>query len=181
MRHSVRMEKGILYTAAVLLCLVLASFWLMSNIYARYSSTASGSDSARVAIFGHDQSISLTNENGMTGLKPGDSRTYTVKVANYKGEIVSEVALKYNLEIVTAGNLPLKYTISKDGKEIGFYEETSDDVKRTITNDDMKFSAGTKNEENYAIQISWPSDKNDASYAGIPDDITLNINVEQID
>ena len=188
MRHSERMEKGVLYTAAVLLCLVLASFWMMGNIYARYSSTASGSDSARVAIFGHDQSISLTAGTGMTNLKPGDSKTYTVEVANYKTGTTSEVALRYDLEIVTTGNLPLQYTVSKKAAseslgstQIGSFEETTTDVSKTFSDGNMHFEAGKQESAVYTIEVVWPKDKADASYAGIPDDITVNVNVVQID
>ena len=181
-----RREKWMIYILAVLLCLVLASFWIMCNIYAKYTTSASGSDSARVAIFGHNQRIALSGESGMTGLKPGDSRTYTLTVANYNGQTISEVAVDYNLEIITTGNLPLEYQISKkennsQSTNIGSYTETYENKSKILKTDDMYFEAEIAASAEYTIQVNWPEDKKNASYAGIPDDITVNINVQQVD
>ena len=188
MRHSVRMEKGILYTAAVLVCLVLVSFWMMCNVYARYTVAESGEDNARVAIFGHSQSIQLSDENGLVDLVPGDSVTYTVTVANYNGATVSEVACKYALEIVTTGNLPLQYEVSKqndasdasDMTVIDSFLESTNKTK-TISTDAMHFEAGSSKEDTYQIKVTWPESSKDAKYAGMPDDITVNVQVEQVD
>ncbi len=186
MAGSRRKEKWIIYTLAVLLCLVLASFWLMSNIYAKYSTQISGGDGARVAIFGHSQSIQLSDENGMSDMIPGRKVIYTVKVANYNGTAVSEVACNYYLEIVTTGNLPLQYTVyqqkeASDVTEIDSFLESSQNKKRKIYTSDMCFTAGNKKEDTYQITVVWPEDSNDAKYAGIPDNITVNVQVEQVD
>lgn len=186
----VRSEKRgtwILYTFTILLCLVLASFWLMCNIYARYTSQASGSDSARVALFGHDESVVLeSGTDGMSGLKPGDSRIYTLTVSNTKNQAISEVTIDYTLEIVTTGNLPLKYTVykkngSQTDTEVGTFEETSATMKKTFRTEDMHFEAGVQGSVEYTVLVEWQADKKSASYAGMPDDITVNINVEQAD
>ena len=187
MVRSEKRRTWILYTFAILLCLVLASFWLMCNIYAKYTSQASGNDSARVALFGHDESVVLSSgTDGMSGLKPGDSRTYTLTVSNTKNQATSEVTVDYSLEIVTTGNLPLKYTVYKKndsltGTEIGSFEETSAKMEEIFRTDDMHFEAGVKGSAEYTVQLEWPAEKNSASYAGMPDDITVNINVEQVD
>lgn len=185
MNRSRQKERWIIYILAVLLCLVLASFWLMSNIYARYTSEASGSDQARVAVFGHSQSITLSNEDVMKALKPGADFTYTLRVANYDATRTSEVALQYSMEIVTAGNLPLTYTLyrqeGQNEQMIGSFTESSDKKTEKITNDDMRFTAGTNAESSYVLKVQWPADKNGEIYAGIPDEITVNIHVDQID
>lgn len=179
MRISEQKEKYIIYTAAILLCLVMASFWLMSGIYARYTAQGSGGDSARVAIFGHDASIDISSFPDKW--KPGTEYTYKITVTNQTSQKTSEVAQKYKIEIVTAGNLPLTYTLKKDETEIGNFSESSSQNKYTFENGAMKFAAGTAGKDEYELKIQWPRDKNDASLSGIPDYAKININVEQID
>ena len=178
MKISEQKEKYIIYTAAILLCLVMASFWLMSNIYARYTTQASGGDSARVAIFGHDASIDISNFPNKW--KPGTEYTYKITVTNQTGQKTSEVAQKYNMEIKTAGNLPLVYTLTKDRTQIGEFAESSEN-NHIFKNDTMKFQAGTAGNDTYQLKIKWPKEINDASLSGIPDYAKININVEQID
>ena len=85
---------------AVLLMLVLLSTAMVTGRFARYISSASGSDSARVAKFDVDYTLTpVANENGK----------YTLQVTNN-----SEVAVKYSVDIVftnvelTNGNLDVK-------------------------------------------------------------------------
>lgn len=178
MRISEEKEEHIIYIAAILLCLVLASFWLMSNIYARYTAQGSGGDSARVAIFGNDASININDFPDKW--KPGTEYTYNITVTNQTNRKTSEVAQKYEMEIVTAGNLPLTYTLEKNGTKMDEFSESNQN-KYTFKDDTMKFEAGTAREDTYQLKIKWPEDKNDASLSSIPDYAKININVEQID
>lgn len=181
MVHSRKKDKWIVYTLAILLCLVLVSFWLMCNMYAKYTSQASGSDSARVAIFGHNESIDITNfpENW----KPGTSYTYKLHVSNQKNGKISEVAQKYDIEVLTQGNLPLVYTLKKNetGSQLGEFMEASNDTSYRFVNDSMKFQADKSEEHNYELIIQWPEDKKNAEFMGIPDTVQIKINVQQID
>ena len=80
--------------ACVLLCLTLLSIHLTSGLYAKYTATATGSDSARVAKFEVDVSgqdladITCTQSNT-------DSSTYTITITN-----TSEVAVQYKLSLL---------------------------------------------------------------------------------
>ena len=79
-------------------CLVLLSFHLMTGLYAKYSSTATGSDSARVAKFdvssnydAENKILTITNDSEVTvsykisysGLPTGA----TLKFLNETGEV----------------------------------------------------------------------------------------------
>ena len=77
--------------ALVLLLLTMISVHLTSGLYARYTSTASGSDSARVAKFHVDSDHS---EDVIVDCRSSDSGTYEITVENQ-----SEVAIKYVLVI----------------------------------------------------------------------------------
>lgn len=181
MIRSGKRQKWIIYTLAVLLCLVLASFWLMCNIYARYTSEASGSDQARVALWGSSQSVTLAEGNKLPK-RPGDSCEYTLVVSNHNqtGKN-SEVAQKYYIEVVTAGNLPLTYVIFKDNQEIETFRETTQNKIWNIENDSMVFKNNQSDEHIYTLKVTWPNNQSNAELAGIPDFIQINIHAEQVD
>ena len=172
-------ERWILYSTATLVCLVLVSFWMTCNMYARYTSEASGSDSARVAVFAHDETIDATGT--IKKMYPGDAVSYTLDVTNFKGEKRSEVSLQYSIEVKTAGNLPLQYTLTKDNITVGTFNEKSDEKEYTFETDSMKFGIDAKEQHTYKLNITWPATENSASLAEIPDYLDITVHVEQID
>lgn len=178
-------SRLVMQACTVLLCLTLLSMWLMSNMYARYTTQVSGEDSARVAIFGHNESIDVPDAIS-DKLVPGSSAEYALSVANYSGARTSEVTLNYNLEIATAGNLPLKFTlysVSDDDQksEIGSFTESTTEEKHTFAIKSMAFEPGKQEVHKYALEMQWDGSTKEAGYANIPDYIRININVEQAD
>ena len=172
MRISEQKEKYIIYTAAILLCLVMASFWLMSNIYARYTAQGSGGDSARVAKFEITEKGTVTQDFNLT-IAPGETQDYQVTVTNK-----SEVAVTYMMDIKNKyENLPLKVKmLDENGTEI---ENKSKDIS---ANDTTTYT--------YKLQISWPKtteDTNDttdyqnADYAGKTDLLEITLRAVQKD
>lgn len=106
-----------LLLAGILFCLTLISISLTSNLIAKYSTTASGSDGARVAKF----NVSATEDNSQPGtieLVPGDSAftgTYTFTIENN-----SEVVVKNS---VIVRGVPDKVQAKVLFKKAGFNEE----------------------------------------------------------
>lgn len=94
-RRPIRLGSLMMKAAAVLTCLVLLSFHLMTGLYAKYSSTATGSDSARVAKFDVEYKY--------------DSDTRTITIINN-----SEVTVAYE---VTYLGLPEGVTLSSPNDE----------------------------------------------------------------
>lgn len=180
MEHGRHMKNKNWYGAAGVLCLLLAVLLTMPGLYARYTSGSGTGDAARAAIFGHSETITLPTE-WTSILVPGESGTYTLTVSNANEEKVSEVAQKYNLEVLTAGNLPLEFQLTKDGTVIGSFAESQTDAGYTFQNGDMHFEPGTKEEHIYQLTVSWPQEKKDAALAEIPDFIEIHINAEQAD
>ena len=181
MQHFKQFENKVMYALAVLLCLTLASMWLMSHMYARYATGATASDSARIAIFGHNESINV--DSFPSNWKPGTQYTFKITVSDQKNKEISEVSQKYNIEdLVTQGNLPLTYTLkdSEDNHQIGQFTESSN-PKYTFTNQNMTFQAGQNQEHSYELLVEWPENETDSNFAEIPDTLKININVEQID
>lgn len=99
MRQSNTRTPAVFHVGLVLLCLVLFSTYLTGGLYARYTTSASGSDSARVARFEITGVDSWTNQgeidldlNFFDPNKTSASLDFTISSA-------SEVAVEYDVVI----------------------------------------------------------------------------------
>lgn len=106
MRQSNRRTPVVFHVGLVLFCLVLFSTYLTGGLYARYTTSASGSDSARVASFhiesdgnwtGSSESVDL-ELNFFDPAKLTDSLSFEISSA-------SEVAVQYDV-VITMPTLP---------------------------------------------------------------------------
>ena len=84
------------YVGCALLCLALFSANLTSGLYARYTTTASGSDSARVARF--DVSNTVQSEDAQINLHFYDASLLSDEVT-FTVESSSEVAVSYSVTV----------------------------------------------------------------------------------
>lgn len=102
--------------AGVLLCLTMFSFHLSSGVVARYTTTASGTDTARVIKFG-DITVTKYGENTQY-IIPGTQLTWNAAVS-FEG---SEATTILFLEVRPAGNCVVTdggktYTLSASGAQ----------------------------------------------------------------
>lgn len=163
MVHSKFNDKWIVYIFVTLLCLVLTSFYMISNMYARYSSSASGSDGARVAKFSVTQSGIDTQKINIDGVYPGFEHEYMVSVIND-----SEVAISYVMDVVNkTKNLPLEFKMMDGDKE--------------ITSKSVDISATDHGEHTYKLVVSWPKNEADEKYAGQADWVEITLKAVQKD
>lgn len=101
--------------ALVVMCAVLVSFHLTGGLYARYSTVASGSDSARVA------KISMAVDPGFSGYTIPDGTitdkglTYSM-IESFTVTNDGEVAYKYSLNLVLSQDISL----DGDGNEVNY-------------------------------------------------------------
>lgn len=108
-RSPMTLGEVMMFAAGTLFCLVLITTAVMGGLFARYTATAEGSDSARVA--GFDVEVTGLNDNiqcEVTAAKPGEIK---LKVVNN-----SEVAVSYKLRIAineTVG-CGVRVTLDKD-------------------------------------------------------------------
>lgn len=159
-RSSRRIGVGgiLLRVALVLLCLVLLSVYLMKGLYARYQTTGSGSDSARVAKFDVVVSGTPSNSNIVcTAVNEGNG-TYTITIENK-----SEVAVHYDLSVKFAGN--------DTGVTPVFSPESGD------------LAAGATGSSTLTLTVNWEkftSDKKGSS-ASVDLSFTVTVDVTQID
>ena len=169
-RGKLELHTIVLRLAAVLLSLVLITTGMVSGRYARYVTSASSSDSARVAKFTVTQSIlqgetDLAQTIPMPEIKPGETVIIDVVV-----EHDTEVAVRNTVDVQSLySNLPL--TISVQEKE-------------TLSSQSSNFSAeyrpGTFTKE-YEAAITWVRGSNDVDYIGMVDLITITVTSEQVD
>ena len=156
MKKNNRHSNWILRLAGILFCLTLFSVHLTSGLYARYTTSASGSDSARVARFdvqAEGELITFISAD----IRPGETVEKTVEVTNN-----SEVAITYTVTAVNKfRNLPLAFTFQKEGKQ------------------DLLLEPG-KN-ATFTLSIQWPGEQNQVSYSGKVDLIQLTLKAEQAD
>ena len=182
--NNPRKTESILAVAAVvLLAAVLLTSHAVGGVLARYATASDSADEARVALFGHSESV--TFDGWSSSLVPGGTQTLALSVSNARGSQASEVSQAYDIELVTSGNLPLTYTVTRasDGAVIGTFTESSSATNQTfsVADGSMSFQAEDARTDEYTVTASWPAGSNKAALANIPDFLQVNINVHQID
>lgn len=140
----------------VLLCTLLITTNMTSGLYARYTTTATGSDSARVARFeftdNSDTYVQTLIKEAST-MFPGETISVQAKVVNN-----GEVTLCYTIKVENlTENLPIEDAIL---------------ASRTL-------SPGETAEVN--IALSWPAEKNSVDYVGKTDVLRISVLAEQVD
>lgn len=169
----------------VLFCLVLFSTYLTGGLYARYTTSASGSDSARVAIF------QIQGENSWEQGKEVDVNLSFFDPAlaqdtlSFSITSASEVAVRYSVEIVMPEKDDNGNTIDYQWLTVTLDDAapvTSETNVFTIANIGT-FSPNDGSKYEHTLTFTIPDD-----YMGLPDvvgDITgkviITVRAEQID
>jgi len=102
MKQQNRKTPLVFRVSLVLLCALVVSLRLTGGLYARYSTTATGGDSARVAKFAFSDNYSTQIQNVTFTAYPG-FQFPAIQITNQ-----GEVAIKCTVKIVNlTGNLPI--------------------------------------------------------------------------
>ena len=170
-RGKLELHTIVLRLAAVLLSLVLITTGMVSGRYARYVTSASGSDSARVAKFMvTQQSITrgetedLTKTIPMTLILPGESHTVNIAIAHD-----AEVAVNNIIEVSSTSNLPLQFSVSDRSSQ------------QVLGNPASEYFAPGMHTKEYTVTISWPDTTNAQAYIGMVDLLTIKVTTQQVD
>ena len=162
-----RPVNWVLRTAAILMCLVAASLYLVTGLYARYTTSTTGSDGARVAKFEISTGGDLISGNPFqVTMKPGDVQTRKVTVKN-SSEVAVECVLTAENE---SENLPLELKWEK--------------IDGGSATHSVNLAANQTSEQTYTLYIVWPNtDAEDKSvkYSREVDHIVVTILCQQID
>ncbi len=113
-RNKPHFSVWIMRIAATIGCLTIISAYLLSGVYAKFSTSASGSDSARVAKFDvqieNEPDNQVFNKLGTTA----DAEQYDYKFTVKNN---SEVAINYSLKVTFDNALPANVTLWIDDKK----------------------------------------------------------------
>ncbi len=174
-------KRGLHIPLQVWLCYLLVATMLCTGVtFAKYTSTASGSDSARVAKWGvvvapvaDDTTVTINEENEST---EDQSRSYEFTVTSE-----AEVSLEYKLEVVFPEALPTGLSIQMDDKDA---TATSAD-KTTFTFAGGTIAAGDsdKTREHTLTVTAKLGTAADGALAAdfLNKNVTINVIAEQID
>lgn len=165
-----------LKAAAVLLCLVMFSTHLMGGLYARYTATGTGEDSARVAAFNVDVSGSPELVTVSTAANEG---VYTVTVEND-----SEVAVAYSMKVTA----PTGLGFAVDVKLGGVTEQLSADELSADFGQVGQLAVGPDQSASHDLSFSvadWDAFTKNAtgglSHTSDKTEFTVTVDVVQID
>ena len=137
----------------LVLALILSSYVLGTTFYARYVTTASGGDGARVARFSFDEDLSDQALDLSLLLSPGEHEDYSITIEND-----GEVTLQCTVKIVNlTNNLPI------------------DD--QVITSEEIAMGETST----FDWRIEWPEGDNSVEFMGKLDVIRIIVTVEQVD
>ena len=128
-----------LYLAGILLCLVMISANYTSGLYAKYTTSVSASDSARVAKY----DVSIDVENTTVSLSSFDKTTLSGKTS-FTVKSNSEVSVKYSVVITFPNELPnyLEWRVDVGGAVVSDEKITQNGAVYTFT-DIGTFAPGT--------------------------------------
>lgn len=174
MRKGKQTPVWVLRATGILLGMVLVSTYLVCGLFARYTTSASGSDSARVAKFeiSEQQFGSLPNFSQVisAAVTPGIPYVTAAQVVNS-----SEVAVEYEITVSNlTGNLPLEFIVFEDPAAPVVSVDGS-----CVFSDDM--APGT--DKTYTLQILCAPSTNQQALEdmGKVDQIVINLSATQID
>ena len=172
-------KNNVMRIASALLVAVLLTTCAISGTFAKYTTTASGDTSARVAKWGFGDTTTITfnlfdktYNNGAVSsdenvVAPGTTGTADiVLVADAAAAAATEVAYKFNADIVVAGNddLLAKLVWKLDGEKVGengTYAELADAIDEKF---DKEYAPGDSfPDTSFSITWEWAFDGDDTT------------------
>ena len=165
-----------------LICGILLCQLVGTTAWSRYRLNLDGKGTGAIASLVTEAEFSMDVKDLPT--KPGESTAMNFIVTNYEGNRVSETLLQYAAKLETAGNLPLKFTLSPnesagtvDGNWIA-----QGDVEGNQDSPSGFLRQGEKIAHHYTLTISWPLEdvEADDQYADEVDYVRVRIHANQV-
>ena len=141
--------------AMILLCALVVTTYMISGLYARYTTSRDGADGAIVARFEFSDNFDEKMQTlTLTDMFPGDEREITVEISND-----SETTIRCIVELENlTNNLPV---VPAEGIVV---------TSGTIVPD---------SEGQITVRLEWDELKNSIAYAEMIDVIRISVRVEQ--
>lgn len=153
-----------LYYAVVLLLVAVSGTSMWTTTLAKYVTSSSGSDSARVARF---EVSAVGKDNTTIELDASNKKTesYTFTVSNNIGDKVNETATGYDVVVTFPKKLTgVTLTLKNGGKRID--AETTDSTTYTFKGVG-EFAAAEKKTDNLTLTFTIKDDAEDGKWEGI--------------
>ena len=163
----------------VILLLIVVRF--IQNGLARYRSTATAEANVDLAYY-FVKAGDISQDLKLESILPrAEKYTYSFSVANYDETSRTETSLDYTIEIKTTTNLPLSFSIFKQGEStdrITSTEVKPDDdgtIFKYITATGDSFGFNENEEDFYQIEIKFPEEYNSSEYEGMVEYLQLTV------
>lgn len=164
-----------------IIILLLMTGRLIQNAFARYRSTATAQADVDLAFY-FVKAGDISQDLKLERILPSRNKyIYSFSVANYDENNRTETSLDYTIEIKTTTNLPLNFSIVKQGEttnRITSTEAIADDdgtyFKYIIATGDT-FGFDENEEDYYQIEIEFPEAYNSSQYEGIVEYLKLTV------
>ncbi len=186
--------------ALVILSLLLVV--LPTDIYAKYILLSVEDSHMKVAAFEHQVSICPEGELPETW-KPGSQAVYSILVSNQSANGISQTGQTYSIEVITAGALPLRYTLFEESdwegnwNQLAAFTESPQENTHIFQTDKMQLPGEVPTEHAYKLVVSWEesytpepacsetmetaSHEMENESTDTEDFIRINVNLEQMD
>ncbi|MCH5353037.1 MAG: hypothetical protein J1E06_06195 [Acutalibacter sp.] len=201
MRKSPKHRKKTSRLPLYLLLAVVVTSLATTGTLAKYRSEFGAIVDMKVAAFAGGGTLDFDLDVDLGGMYPGESCTTVFTVQNYDGEKSCAVAMDYEIQVETQGNLPLEFTLTgtrdssgENNVLAGNLVESADPVEGdpeegTPAGGKKYLASGGKlpiaSEANgqvqhkYELNIVWPLEKNDSKYERGVDKITVTVTAVQ--
>lgn len=176
----------------LLIAIIIIAIIFIRNTLARYESDATSDKDVDVAFWTVDNSFK-TDRMLIKDIYPSDSTfDYTFSVSNF--EVTedennvkkrAETDLEYELVLTTTTNLPLEYSILKNGSNCSKTEEiyTDDDgtYYKRIKLPTVRMNHGSDITDKYVLKVTFPkSNYTNTDYADLIEYIKIDLSAKQI-
>lgn len=150
----------------------LISITIINDSLARYHTSLTGSDKAKVGLFVIKDDIQTNIDVNLSKIDSESPITYTFYIQNYNEKGTSEVNTRYTLSFKTKyGNLPLEYSLYKD-------DGTDNVLNGENTYTDL-LHYGVEEKIKYILIINLPKEAYD--YQDMVDIMSIQIEAVQVD
>ena len=176
----------------VLIAIIIAAIILIRNTLARYETTATSEKDVDVAFWTVDNSFK-SDRMLIKDIYPSDtSFDYKFTVSNFEvaedGTTITkraETDLNYELVLTATTNLPLEYSIQKNGsacsKTENVYTDEDGTYYKEIKLPESRMNQGTDITDTYVIKVTFPkSNYINVDYADLIEYIKINLSAKQI-
>ena len=185
-----RLRKSLIIL--LLIVVIITAIILIRNTLARYETTATSEKDVDVAYWMIDNSFK-SDRLLIKDIYPSDTTfDYTFTVSNFEvgedGTTITkraETDLNYDLVLTATTNLPLEYTIQKNGanctKTETIYADEDGTYYKKIKLPQGRMNQGTDSTDRYVVKVTFPkSNYTNVDYADLIEYIKIDLSAKQI-